>query len=42
MVYPNLKLKEWPFRTVPDENYCTFLADREQLKQDIVTLLLHY
>ena len=34
-MYSHLKLKEWPFRTVPDENYCSFIADRTQFKKDI-------
>lgn len=30
---------DWPFRTVPDENLCTFIADRTQLNYDVKTLL---
>jgi hypothetical protein len=37
--YPHLHLVEWPFRVVPDENSCSFLADRTRLSADIQTLL---
>lgn len=37
--YPHLHLKEWPFRDVPDESFCSFIADRSQLVSDINTLL---
>lgn len=37
--YPHLHLKEWPFRDVPDENFCSFIADRSELVSDIKNLL---
>lgn len=38
-MYSHLKLTEWPFRTVPDENYCSFLADRTQFRTDLGVFL---
>lgn len=37
--YPHLHLKEWPFRDVPDESFCSFIADRSELVSDIKNLL---
>jgi len=37
--YPHLHLVDWPFRTVPDESFYSFMADRTQLVSDIKTLL---
>jgi hypothetical protein len=37
--YYHLRLIRWPFPTVPDRNYCTFIADRQQLHTDISTLI---
>lgn len=37
--YPHLYLKEWPFRDVPDESFCSFIADRSELVSDIKNLL---
>lgn len=37
--FNHLGLTRWPFTVVPDPQYCTFLADREQLGTDISTLL---
>jgi hypothetical protein len=37
--YPHLHLTDWPFRIVPDESYCTFMADRKQVVQDISSML---
>jgi len=37
--YPHLSLKEWPFQIVPDDNFCTFMADRTRVVEDIHTLL---
>lgn len=39
MRYPHLALTEWPFQTVPDDNFCTFMADRVGVLQDIHALL---
>lgn len=39
MRYPHLHLTDWPFRIVPDESYCTFIADRKQVVQDISSML---
>lgn len=37
--YPHLQLVEWPFQTAPDENFYAFMADREQVKDDIAAIL---
>lgn len=37
--YPHLKLKDWPFRLVPDEEFCSFMGDREQLQADLAGLM---
>ena len=37
--YPHLGLSEWPFQTIPDRNFFTFMADRTQAKEDIATVL---
>lgn len=37
--YPHLKLKDWPFRIVPDKSFCSLMADRTQLVDDIKSLL---
>lgn len=37
--YPHLRLREWPFRDVPDEDFCSFIADRSELVSDINSLL---
>lgn len=37
--YPHLQLIDWPFRTVPDETSCSFIADRIGLHSDLNTLL---
>lgn len=39
MRYPHLHLTDWPFRIVPDESYCTFMADREQIVQEVKSML---
>ncbi len=39
MIYPHLKLDRWPFRVVPEPEFCTFIADRAQLRADIDALL---
>lgn len=39
MKYPHLHLREWPFRDVPDESFCSFIADRSELVSDIKNLL---
>ena len=39
MKYPHLHLTDWPFRIVPDENSCSFMADRVQLTSEVKTLL---
>ncbi len=40
--YPHLYLSDWPFHTIPEEQYCTFMADREQMNQDINLLLRNF
>src|SRR5438094_560074 len=37
--YPHLCLREWPFRVVPEPQFCDFLADRSTLKTDVESLL---
>lgn len=39
--YSHLCLTDWPFRVVPEESFCTFLADRGQLRTDLMSLLTH-
>jgi len=38
--YPHLHLTDWPFRIVPDEMSCSFMADRAQLTNEVRTLLM--
>lgn len=38
-VFDHLGLNRWPFTTVPDPQYSTFIADRTQLQEDISNLL---
>ena len=37
--YYHLRLIRWPFPIVPDRAYCTFIADRHQLRSDLSNLL---
>jgi len=37
--YEHLGLSRWPFPIVPQPDFCTFLADRKQLRQDVDDLL---
>ena len=39
MDYPHLRLTRWPFPTVPEQEFCDFVADRKQLGEDIEKLL---
>jgi len=39
MDYSHLGLKAWPFRIVPEPEFCDFLADRTTLRQEVATLL---
>ena len=39
MDYPHLYLTRWPFPIVPEEDFCDFIADRQQLRGDIEGLL---
>jgi hypothetical protein len=39
MQYPHLHLAKWPFQVVPDRTFCTFLADRRQVRKDVAELL---
>ncbi len=39
MDYPHLRLTRWPFPTVPELEFCDFIADRERLREDIGRLL---
>jgi hypothetical protein len=40
--YPHLFLADWPFHTIPEDEYCTFIADRKQLKGDVNNLLKNF
>lgn len=37
--YPHMRLSRWPFPVVPDPRFCTFLAARPQLDQDVRDLI---
>ena len=39
MKFHHLKLLDWPFQTVPDAKFYTFMADRSQVQSDIQNLL---
>ena len=39
MGYDHLGLKDWPFRIVPDPEFCDFLADRLTLRSEVEALL---
>ncbi len=39
MAYEHLGLREWPFRVVPEPEFCDFLADRTVLRNDVQALL---
>lgn len=39
MAYEHLGLERWPFPTVPEPAFCTFIADRAQLREDLDALL---
>lgn len=39
MDYPHLRLTKWPFPTVPQPEFCDFIADRTRLQEDISGLL---
>lgn len=39
MTYPHLGLKEWPFRIVPEPEFCDFMADRAALRKEVEELL---
>lgn len=39
MDFPHLRLTRWPFPTVPEREFCDFIADRERLREDIGRLL---
>ena len=38
-MFEHLCLKHWPFVVVPEPGFCNFIADREQFRKDIDTLL---
>lgn len=40
MSYVHLGLKDWPFRIVPEREFCDFLADRQTLRRDVEALLV--
>lgn len=39
MTYPHLGLRDWPFRIVPEPEFCIFMADRATLRRDVEDLL---
>ena len=38
--FPHLALTRWPFPVVPDREYCTFMADRQELQAELKELLI--
>lgn len=40
MNYDHLGLREWPFRIVPEPEFCDFLADRSTLRKEVEELLV--
>lgn len=38
-MYGHLGLREWPFRIVPEPEFCDFIADRATLRKDVAILL---
>lgn len=39
--YAHLGLSEWPFVTVPEPSFCTFLADRAMFTVEVEGIILH-
>ncbi len=37
--FPHLALTRWPFPVVPDREYCTFMADRQEIQAELAELL---
>ena len=37
--FPHLALTRWPFPVVPDRDYCTFMADRQEIQTELAELL---
>jgi serine/threonine protein kinase len=37
--FPHLAITRWPFPVVPDREYCTFMADRQELQSELKELL---
>ena len=37
--YDHLHLTAWPFPSAPSREYCTFIADRARVKEDVASLL---
>lgn len=37
--YPHLSLTDWPFVIVPSERFCTFMADRQRVQDDLSGLI---
>ena len=37
--YPHLQLVAWPFQTTPDQHFYSFMADRDQVKDDLRIIL---
>ncbi len=40
MSYPHLGLRDWPFRIVPEPEFCNFIADRATLRREVEDLLV--
>jgi hypothetical protein len=40
MIYSHLGLRDWPFRIVPEPEFCDFLAARSVLRNDVKSLLV--
>ncbi len=39
MTYSHLGLRDWPFRIVPEPEFCDFLADRSSVREEVEALL---
>lgn len=42
MKFPHLKLIDWPFRVVPKDEYCNFIAGRKEVNNDVSNILKNW
>jgi hypothetical protein len=42
MSYTHLGLRDWPFRIVPEPEFCNFMADRLALRSDVESLIVSW